>query len=182
MARRLARNLVRSAELCHSHSRTETYVKTPSFSISVTLLASVLLVAPAIAQGPQLTGDTGGGARRDSLALVALNAGYVNAFIRSDAAWYDAHLAPDYRCLAGDGSIVSRSDFIDAAKRPMTYRSFSLDSVQVKLVGDVALISAITPYVRADGTRGASRYVDTWVRRDGVWKTLQAHITPIVGR
>lgn len=154
-------------------------MKTSSFSITATLLASVLLAPTASAQGPQLSGDAE--ARRDSLTLVALNAGYVNAFVRSDAAWYDAHLAPDYRCLAGDGSIVSRRDFIEASKRPMTYRSFSLDSVQVKLVGDVALISAITPYVRADGTRGASRYVDTWVRRDGVWKALQAHITPILG-
>ena len=57
----------------------------------------------------------------------------------------------------------------------------SVEKVRVKLVGDVALISAVTPFIRADGTRGASRYVDTWVRRDGViWKALQAQITPII--
>ena len=115
----------------------------------------------------------------DSAQLVALNRGYVDAFVYSRPEWYDAHLAPDYRCLAPDGSIVSRADFIAGSKQPMSYRSFSLDSVSVTIIGDVALITAITPFVRADGTTGASRYTDTWVRRNGEWKTLQAQITPV---
>ena len=97
-------------------------------------------------------------AANDSTTLVALNRGYVDAFMHSDAAWYDAHLAPDYTCFAPDGSIISRAAIVAGAKQPMSYKSFSLDSVAVVLVGDVALISAITPYVRADGTSGASRY------------------------
>jgi len=61
----------------------------------------------------------------------------------------------------------------------MSYQSFSLDSVRVKLNGDVALITAITPYLRKDGTSGVSRYTDTWVRRSGVWKGWQPQITPV---
>jgi hypothetical protein len=64
----------------------------------------------------------------------------------------------------------------------MTNRSFLLDSVRVKLLGDVAVITAITPFVRADGTTGTNRYTDIWVRRAGTWMTLQAQITPIRGR
>jgi hypothetical protein len=78
--------------------------------------------------------------------------------------------------------VVSRHDFLNAAQRPMTNRSFSLDSVRVKLLGDVAVITAITPFVRADGTTGTNRYTDIWVRRRGAWMTLQAQITPIRGR
>ena len=118
---------------------------------------------------------------RDSDALLALNRGYVDAFIHSDAHWYDTHLAPDYECIAPDGSIVSRADFVRDAKEPMSYRTFSVEKVRVKLVGDAALISGVTPFIRADGPRGASRYVDTWVRRDGViWKAVMAQMTPIV--
>src|SRR4051812_13102841 len=86
----------------------------------------------------------------DSTTLVTLNRQYVDAFIHSDAAWYDAHLAPDYTCFAPDGSILSRAAFVTGARQPMTYKQFGLDSVSVLLAGDVALISAITPYVRAD--------------------------------
>ncbi len=122
------------------------------------------------------------GAQSDSAKLVQLNRGYVDAFMKGDAAWYDAHLTPEFECLCPDGSVVSRSDFLAAAQRPMTNRSFSLDSVRVKLLGDVAVITAITPFVRADGTAGTNRYTDIWVRRRGSWMTLQAQITPIRGR
>jgi hypothetical protein len=122
------------------------------------------------------------GAQSDSAKLVQLNRGYVDAFMKGDAAWYDAHLTPEFECLCPDGSVVSRHDFLNAAQRPMTNRSFSLDSVRVKLLGDVAVITAITPFVRADGTTGTNRYTDIWVRRRGAWMTLQAQITPIRGR
>jgi hypothetical protein len=122
------------------------------------------------------------GAQSDSLELVKLNRGYVDSFMHGDAAWYEAHLAPEFECLCPDGSIVRRADFIAGSAKPMTQRSFSLDSVRVKLNGDVAVITAITPFVRADGTSGTNRYTDIWVRRNGKWMTLQAQITPIRGR
>jgi hypothetical protein len=121
-------------------------------------------------------------AQSDSAKLVQLNRGYVDAFMKGDAAWYDAHLAPEFECLCPDGSVVRRADFLAAAQHPMTNRSFLLDSVRVKLLGDVALITAITPFVRADGTSGTNRYTDIWVKRAGAWLTLQAQITPVRGR
>lgn len=121
-------------------------------------------------------------AQSDSAKLVQLNRGYVDSFIKGDAAWYDAHVVPEFECLCADGSVVRRADFVAAAQRPMTNRSFSLDSVRIKLLGDVAVITAITPFVRADGTTGTARYADIWVRRNGTWMTLQAQITPVRGR
>ena len=121
-------------------------------------------------------------AQSDSAKLVQLNRGYVDSYIHGDAAWYDAHLTPEFECLCPDGSVVPRSTFLAAAKQPMTNKSFSLDSVRVRLVGEVAIITAITPFVRADGSSGVNRYPDIWVRRHGNWMTLQAQITPIRGR
>ena len=46
----------------------------------------------------------------------------------------------------------------------------------------VSLTLAITPWERQDGTKGVSRYTDTWVRRNGEWKTVRAQITAIRGR
>jgi hypothetical protein len=103
-------------------------------------------------------------AQSDSAKLVQLNRGYVDAFMKGDAEWYDGHLAPEFECLCPDGSVVRRADFVAGSRRPMTNRSFLLDSVRVKLLGDVAVITAITPFVRADGTTGTNRYTDIWVR------------------
>ena len=136
------------------------------------LLAAVVLAASAnVAQ-----------AQSDSARLVVLNRGYVDAFMKGDSAWYNAHIVPEFECLCPDGSLVKRADFLVGNSKPMTYRDFRLDSVRVKLMGDVAAITAITPFVRADGTTGTSRYTDIWVKRGGVWKALQAQITPIRNR
>jgi hypothetical protein len=137
--------------------------------IVVAVVVIIAMAGPLRAQG-------------DSARLVVLNRGYVDAFIYGRAAWYDAHLAPEFRCLCPDGSIVDRATFVDAAKQPMRNRSFDLDSVRVSLYGDVALITAVTPFVRADGTSGTNRYTDIWVKRGGDWKAVQAQITPVRGR
>jgi len=144
----------------------------PTATLLSRALAVLLLAATRLA------------AQSDSLDLVKLNRGYVDSFMHGDATWYDAHLTPEFECLCPDGSIVHRANFIAGSKSPMTQRSFTLDSVRVKLVGggDVAVITAITPFVRADGTAGTNRYTDIWVRRNGRWMTLQAQITPVRGR
>src|SRR4051812_22296202 len=81
-------------------------------------------------------------APRDSVDLVRLNRGYVDAFLHSDSAWYNAHLAPDFICITTRGAIVPRADFVAGSAGPMPYKSFGLDSVSITLLGDVALASA----------------------------------------
>ena len=44
-----------------------------------------------------------------STVLRALNDNYVKAFREADVAWYDAHLAPDYVVVSGDGSFHDRA-------------------------------------------------------------------------
>ena len=52
-----------------------------------------------------------------------------------------------------------------------------LQSVNVRLMGDVAIIHARTSYVRPDGGAGAGRYTDVWARRQGRWLAVSAHVT-----
>jgi Tfp pilus assembly protein PilF len=133
------------------------------------LLFVAALATPAIAQS-------------DSANLVALNRGYVDAFVFGRSAWYDAHLRPNFVSVSPDGSVITRLSFVNAAKQPMTYKSFGLDSVQVQVLGNLALITAITPWERADGSKGVSRYTDTWTRQNGEWKAVHAQITWIRDR
>lgn len=121
-------------------------------------------------------------AQPDSAKLVTLNRGYVDAFIYGRSEWYDSHLRPSFVSISPDGSVISRADFVSGAKQPMTYKSFGLDSVQVQVLGDLALITAITPWERADGSKGVSRYTDIWTRQNGEWKAVHAQITWIRGR
>jgi ketosteroid isomerase-like protein len=130
---------------------------------------------PAFApwQGKDPQGD-------DEAILRALNANYVKAFRESDVAWYDAHLAPDYNVVYGDGSFHDRAGALADFAKPtfaQIMKAFPVDNVRIRRFGDVALISAENAYERKDGRKGENRYTDIWLKQDGQWRCIQAHIT-----
>lgn len=46
-----------------------------------------------------------------------------------------------------------------------------------QLLADVALIHAKTTYTTAEGRQASGRYTDVWVRRNGRWLAVAAHVT-----
>jgi len=112
--------------------------------------------------------------------LRALNEGYVNAFREADVAWYDAHLAPDYVVVSSDGSLKDRAAALADFSKPVFaehIRSFPVDKVNIRRFGDIALIHAENDFEMKDGRRGVNRYTDIWLKRDGRWQCIAAHIT-----
>lgn len=132
-------------------------------------------VAPthALWQGQDPTGD-------DHAVLTALNEQYVKAFREADVAWYGAHLAPDYVVVFGDGSLHDRGAALADFAIPYfenNIRSFPVDKVNIRRFGDVALIHAENDYELKDGRKGINRYTDIWLKQDGKWLCVAAHIT-----
>ena len=131
-------------------------------------------VTPAHAPwtGRDPTGD-------DLEVLRLLNESYVDAFRKSDIAWYDAHLAPDYRVFSGDGSHNDRAMALANFAQPTfatRMKSFPVGKVQIRRFGDIALIHAENAYELKDGRRGVSRYTDVWQKKEGRWLCILAHI------
>jgi ketosteroid isomerase-like protein len=117
--------------------------------------------------------------------LRALNARFIHNFITNDVAGHDAILHEDFLCISPDGLRVSRADYLeewahgfDPARIPyLDYRDEKID-----VFGDTALLRSTNKSVRVrDGveTTGMTLYTDVYVRRDGIWKCIQAQITPV---
>jgi hypothetical protein len=129
--------------------------------------------APAFTpwRGEDPTGD-------DEQVLRTLNTGYVQAFLDSNVAWYDAHLSPDYLVVFADGSFHDKGSLLAAAAHPVTnMKSFPVASVAIRRFGDVAVIHAENPYERTDGRKGVNRYTDIWHKQNGRWVCIAAHVT-----
>lgn len=136
-----------------------------------------LQTVPAPTEAPWIGNDPQGD---DRTVLQQLNESYVNAFREADVAWYGAHLAPDYVVVSSDGSIKDRSAaLVDFAKPVFAehIKSFPVDKVNIRRFGDVALIHAENAFEMKDGRKGINRYTDIWVREDGKWCCVAAHIT-----
>ncbi len=109
--------------------------------------------------------------------LIALNRDYVDAVQHGDVRRFDEILADDFVCSNPDGSLVDRADFLEQTARPATIAGLAAHDVDVRLLGDVAIIHARTTYAHADGREGSGRYTDVWARRDGQWLAVAAHVT-----
>lgn len=116
-------------------------------------------------------------AEADAVAeLHALNAHYIRAFVEADVGWYREHLSDDFVCTLADGRRIDKAEFLAAAAEGPGVREVTFDDVDVRPLGDVALVQGVTHYVR-DGTPGSTRYTDVWQLRGGRWLAVAAQLT-----
>ena len=113
----------------------------------------------------------------DLETLVALNRDYIASVQQGDVRRFDEILADDFVCSNPDGSLVDRTRFLEQTAKPVTISDLAAHDVDVRVLGDVAIIHARTSYTLADGRKGAGRYTDVWARRDGHWLAVAAHVT-----
>ena len=118
-----------------------------------------------------------GTAAGDIAALTTLNAEYIRSVQMSDVARFREMLADDFLCSQPDGSLINRAAFLEVTARPVTIRDLAAHDVNVRLIGDVAIVHARTTYTLPDGRAGSGRYTDVWAKRGGRWIAVSAHVT-----
>jgi ketosteroid isomerase-like protein len=114
---------------------------------------------------------------KDIDELTSLNRDYVNSVQNSDVKRFDQILADDFHCSNPDKSLVDRSGFLKQTAIPLTIRNLEAHDVNIRLMGDFAIIHAATRYTRPDGKPGSGRYTDVWARRNGRWLAVSAHVS-----
>jgi ketosteroid isomerase-like protein len=116
-------------------------------------------------------------ARSDLEILIDLNRDYIASVQHGDVGRFDEILAPDFLCSNPDGSLIDRAAFLAQTARPVVIKNLQAHDVNVRIMGDVALIHARTSYTKPDGQPGGGRYTDVWARRGGRWLAVSAHVT-----
>ena len=113
----------------------------------------------------------------DLAQLLALNRDYINSVQSMDVRRFDEILADDFVCSNPDGSRVDRAAFLEQTARPIRISGLEARDVDVRVMGDFAIIHARTTYTLPDGQPGHGRYTDIWARRNGQWVAVAAHVT-----
>ena len=109
--------------------------------------------------------------------LIALNRDYIASVQTMDVKRFDEILSDDFVCSNPDGSLVDRAAFLQQTARPIAISGLEARDVDVRLMGDFAIIHARTTYTLPDGRPGQGRYTDIWARRNGQWLAVAAHVT-----
>jgi ketosteroid isomerase-like protein len=115
----------------------------------------------------------------EAVALVhGLNAEYIRAFVEADVAWYVENLRADFTCSLSDGTRIGKEEFLRKIASGPGVTEVRYDEVDVRPLGDVALVHGITHYVR-NGEPASTRYTDVWHREVGRWRAVAAQLTAV---
>ena len=113
----------------------------------------------------------------DLRELAKLNDDYIQSVQQSDVKRFNEILADDFLCSMPDASLLDRQAFLDYSAKPVTISNLQAYEVNIRLMGDFAIIHARTSYTTADGVQSGGRYTDVWARRSGQWRAVSAHVT-----
>jgi ketosteroid isomerase-like protein len=125
----------------------------------------------------EATMSTTNAAASDLDRLVSLNEDYLRSVEASDVKRFDEILAEDFLCSLSDGRLLDRKQFLEQTARPAAISRLRAHDVNVRLMGDVAIVHARTTFTLADGSAGEGRYTDVWAWRRGRWMAVAAHVT-----
>ena len=135
----------------------------------------VITVDEATLNGLRRSGGTA--MTNDLSALTTLNQDYIRAVQAGDVTRFGEILAADFLCSLPDGSLIDRARFLEQTAAPVTIANLQAHDVNVRLLGDTAIVHARTTFTTADGRAASGRYTDVWARRDGRWLAVSAHVT-----
>jgi ketosteroid isomerase-like protein len=113
----------------------------------------------------------------DLTILAELNQDYIRSVQTSDVQRFKQILSDDFLCSLPDGSLIDRKRFLEQTAQPVQISNLAAHDVNVRLMGDFAIVHARTTYTTADGRPAAGRYTDVWAKRNGTWVAVSAHVT-----
>ena len=116
-------------------------------------------------------------AKPDLDALLELNEDYIRSVQASDVRRFNEILAEDFMCSLPNGQLLDRKSFLEHTARPVAISKLEAHDVQVRIMGDFAIVHGRTTYTLPDGGLGSGRYTDVWARRNGRWLAVSAHVT-----
>jgi len=119
------------------------------------------------------------------LDLRTLNARFIENFVRNDVEAHDALLHRDFIYIRGNGARVDRATYLEGWATgfdPEVIIYWDVRDELITLIGNVALVRATNKEILRRNGRdiaGMSTYTDTYVYEGGLWKCIQAQITPV---
>jgi ketosteroid isomerase-like protein len=107
------------------------------------------------------------------------------AIVRKDRAAIEANMADDFRQIDGSGEVETRQSFVEGLLSPdLQLDPYTVEDLEVRLYGDVALLSGRTRMsgrYQGRAFKTHYRYIDIYVRRHGTWKIVSVQISKIPG-
>ena len=109
---------------------------------------------------------------------------WVNAIVHKDIKVLDRVLADDFGGISPNGYRYTKEEAIaDIQTGSYVVQSMVLDTVKVRVIGDMAIVTFYqneTSKFGDENCSGRYAFTDVWVKRDGNWQAVASQGTPVV--
>jgi ketosteroid isomerase-like protein len=112
----------------------------------------------------------------DLETLQALNRDYIASVQNGDTKRFGEILSDDFLNTNPDSSMVDKQGFLKQIAPPVKIKDLACHDVNVRVMGDFAIVHARTTYTLLDGRAGNGRYTDIYARRGGQWLCVAAQV------
>ena len=121
----------------------------------------------------------------DLAELKATNAKFIHNFVTNDTASHSKIIHSSFVLITPRGGKVGRKEYLaewahgfDVKK----YYYWDYRDESISIYGPFALVRSVTKYTKqVDGQEISvmTRYTDTYIKENGKWQCVQAHLTPV---
>jgi ketosteroid isomerase-like protein len=118
----------------------------------------------------------------DQRALEALNTAWLNSYVTLDRATLSEILADDFVATYGNGRRRTKAELLGGLGQGARILSVRAENLAVHVSGDTAIVTARSVLQIRQGeqtTEARNDYADIYVRRDGRWRAIAAHIVRV---
>jgi ketosteroid isomerase-like protein len=151
------------------------------------IAAIVAMAVPCVLFGQAAT-QKGAPAKSQSAQqeVAALERAWLDAGLKSDAAWFERHLADTYINTNEEGVQLNKAATLADVKDGTTkYQSLSYDALTTEGYGDTVIARGIVVVKGTSKGKDASgrfAWTDTWVKRGGEWQCVAGHASTILAK
>jgi len=120
----------------------------------------------------------------DTATLKKLNSDWLNAYPKKDTATLSKILADDFILINPGGIKQTKKDNLEnMLNQHIETTSVSIENVEIRIINPTTgLLTAWTSFTfKADGKemKGKNCYQDVYVKRNGKWVAIAAHVTSL---
>ena len=147
----------------------------------VLTLISVLIVCLAVAQA--IAADKKGKSGSDEQIIKQLMQEWADALVKGDQAAIDRIESADWMLTDLEGMLVSKAQAeVSLKSGSVKFESFKLDELKVRVYGNTAVVHGLATRkstYKGKDTSGQYRSTDVFVKRNGRWQAIAAHVSRV---
>jgi ketosteroid isomerase-like protein len=125
--------------------------------------------------------SAGAGRNADEAELARLSNNWDRVIVAKQEKAIADNMAEDFRIIDGRGNVENKAQFVAGIMdAKLAIDPYTVEDFEIRLYGDVALLSGRTLMTGTyDGEKFTSnyRYIDVYVKRNGIWKIVSVQIT-----